>query len=139
MIDLSSWLDDLVLKCQTTGEGQVYHYLRFRAHPKVLQCERCVRDPPDPSSGRQIGCTKSDMVTGCSNFTMTTVLPSTGDLTIPTTARSWSHGEDPDRRILPRCATHCAFGCLQEKNDKIISFINKNDVYIWCIPLLIFS
>jgi hypothetical protein len=107
-----------ILKCQTLMDVCQY-YLLFRVHPNVLQCDRFVSNAPDPSSGRQTGWTKSDRVTGCSSFTITTVLPSTGDLTIPTTARSWCHGEDPDKRILPSRATHCAFGCLQKKSVNI--------------------
>lgn len=70
------------------------------------------KDGGSKCCGRQIGLTKSEIEAGESNFTNTIVLPSTGDLTIPTMCRSCCHGDVDVKRMLPRRAIHSAFCCL---------------------------
>lgn len=63
--------------------------------------------------GRQTGLTKSEkVVTGLSSFTRT-VVPSIGDLIIPTILRSCCHGDVLDSRTTPSLADHSAFGWLR--------------------------
>lgn len=96
------------------------HYLRFRVHPNVLQV---VKDGGSECCGRHIGLTKSEIVAGKSSFTNTIVLPSTGDLTIPTMCLSCCNGDVDVKRILPRRAIHSAFCCLLTKKAYLYYFI----------------
>lgn len=89
-----------------------YMRSRFLAQPRVLQWDSLSK-PSSLLDGRQTGLTKSENgPTGRSILSRTTVLPSTGDLTIPTIRRSCCQGELLVSRIVPRRADHSAFGCL---------------------------
>ena len=59
-----------------------------------------------------MGRVKSEKTTGESILRMTTELPSTGDLTIPTIRRFCSHGARDVRRTVANRAAHFAFPCL---------------------------
>lgn len=88
-------------------------HVRFLAQPRVLHCDVLLGG--SSLEGRQTGLTKSEkVVTGLSNFTRT-VVPSTGDLIIPTILRSCSQGDVLESRTTPSRADHSAFGCLFKK------------------------
>lgn len=70
------------------------------------------------SFGKQMGRTKSVISTGSSSLTKATILPSTGDRTIPTIRRSCCHGVVLCIRIVPNLAVHSAFGCPYKRNKK---------------------
>lgn len=81
----------------------------FLVHPRVLQTFRVACSAP--FSGRHIGLTKSVISTGSSSRTNASILPSTGERTIPTIRLSCCQGVVLCMRTVPNLAVHSAFGC----------------------------
>ena len=87
---------------------------RFAPHPSVTHV--APRWMKSSEEGRQMGRVKSEKTTGESILRMTTELPSTGDLTIPTIRRFCSHGARDVRRTVANRSAHLAFPCLEDSD-----------------------
>lgn len=86
--------------------------VRLFAHPNVWQWKY---GPSVCSSLRHTDRMWSEYVTGELSLTKTNVLPSTGDLTIPTMCRSCCHGDMAFNLTAPKRATHSALLWLKTK------------------------